>query len=85
MRHSALRQLTQDFLQLHDARVGTDVMDARGLLDLTGLIFIVEDIGKGQWLLRHHSHFGKDSAEALANVTAARAQLGTRTGLSKRG
>ena len=47
------RRLTEDLIQLHDARVGADVAHGLGL---AGVILLFEDIVEGQGLLRHHSH-----------------------------
>lgn len=49
---------TENLLQLHDTRVGADVVNGRLLPDLTRVIFLLEDIGKGQRLLRCRRHLG---------------------------
>jgi hypothetical protein len=48
---------TQNLLQLHDARVGSDVVDRVGGLGLID-IFLVKDIVEGKRLLRD-SHDGQ--------------------------
>lgn len=45
------QQLTQNLLQLHDARVGSDVVDRVGGLGLVDVL-LLEDIVEGKWLLR---------------------------------
>ena len=52
------RPCTENLLQLHDTRVGANVVDGRLLPDLTRVIFLLEDIGKGQRLLRCRRHLG---------------------------
>lgn len=44
-------RLTKDLLQIHDAGIGSDVVDGLRLLGLINIIFL-EDIGEGQRLLR---------------------------------
>lgn len=46
-----MRRLTKDLLEIHDAGIGTDVVDGLRLLGLFDIIF-VEDIIEGQRLLR---------------------------------
>ncbi len=45
------KELTENLLELHDARVGADVLDSLLLLGL--LVGIVKDVVEGEGLLRH--------------------------------
>lgn len=59
-------RLTKDLLKIHDARIGTDVVDGLRLLGLINII-LVEDIVEGQRLLRVRDwsacHDGQDVLE----------------------
>lgn len=59
-------RLTKDLLEIHDAGIGTDVVDGLRLLGLLDII-LVEDISEGQRLLRVRGwsacHDGQDGLE----------------------
>jgi hypothetical protein len=57
----------QNLLQLHDTGIGANVVNRGGLLDITGLVIVVEDIGESQGLLRRRHDVGS-WLEALARL-----------------
>lgn len=74
MRQTAASRLTENLLQLHDARVGPDVVDALGLLGLDVIIF--KDIGERQGLLgRGHCDGSKTKGEVSSARTDELAEL----------
>lgn len=58
--------LTKNLLHMHDARVGTDVVDRVGLLGLID-IFLLEDIVECEWLL---GSSGSDASHLGRSVSA---------------
>lgn len=61
--------LTKNLLHMHDARVGTDVVDRVGLLGLID-IFLLEDIVECEWLLGSSGSSGSDASHLGRSVSA---------------